>query len=153
MDLIKLQTDPNLRREIAADEGIRSTPYKDICGIWTGGIGHNLEAHGASWAEISAWLSGGIPDALIQQWFTQDVEAAIVCCAQIFTEFEGLPDEPQRVLVNMAFDLMYELWEWHMLRAAVAAHNWQEASRSILRSKFAGQAPNRCRRLADRMRD
>ena len=31
---------------IADDEGTESMPYQDPDGIWTAGIGHNLEANG-----------------------------------------------------------------------------------------------------------
>ena len=120
MDLEKLKTDSGLRTEIAVDEGIRSTPYKDTRGHWTGGIGHNLEAHGVSWSQIAQWLKTGIPDEVIKGWFAEDVGAAIHCCDQVFEGFSTIPDEAQRVFVNMAFDLMYELWDWSFLREAVS---------------------------------
>jgi GH24 family phage-related lysozyme (muramidase) len=151
MDIEKLKVDSALRNQIAADEGIRSTPYKDTRGIWTGGIGHNLESHGMAWSDISGWLKTGIPDRLIKEWFSEDIEAAITCCEQIFDGFSGFPDDAQRVLVNMAFDLMYELWDWLRLRAAIMERNWQKAAQSILQSRFAAEAPGRCRRLANRL--
>ena len=43
MDLEKLKTDQTLLSQVAADEGIKATPYRDTRGNWTGGIGHNLE--------------------------------------------------------------------------------------------------------------
>lgn len=152
MDIDKLKADSALRTEIAGDEGIRSTPYKDTRGIWTGGIGHNLEAHGIAWSDIAGWLTIGIPDKLIKEWFSEDIEAALVCCGQIFDGFDGLPDEAQRVLVNMAFDLMSELWDWTQLRSDVAGSNWMGAARAILQSRFATEAPKRAARLAARMR-
>jgi hypothetical protein len=51
----------------------------------------------------------------------------------------------------MAIDLMYELWDWHILRAAIAERNFAKAARSIEQSKFATQAPKRCKRLAQKM--
>lgn len=152
MDMEKLRTDPALRTQIAADEGIRSTPYKDRSGNWTGGIGHNLTAHGASWPQIAGWLKSGIPDELIKEWFVEDIDAAIHCCDQIFYQFDACPDEVQRVLANMAFVLMYELWDWIHLEVAVRARNWGDAAGCILHSRFAQEDPNRCRRLAARMR-
>ncbi|MDR3569625.1 MAG: hypothetical protein P4L43_16490 [Syntrophobacteraceae bacterium] len=151
MDIDNLKADSALQAEIAFDEGIRSTPYKDSRGNWTGGIGHNLEAHGIAWSDIAAWLKTGIPDQTITEWFAEDVEAAITCCEQVFDGFGALPDEAQRVLANMAFDLMYGLWRWPRLRSHVAQSDWKGAAESILQSRFATEAPNRCRRLADRL--
>ena len=104
-----------------------------------------------SWSDIAAWLKTGIPDETITEWFSEDVEAAITCCEQVFDGFDDLPDEAQRVLANMAFDLMYGLWSWPRLRSYVAHSNWKGAAESILQSRFATEAPNRCRRLADRL--
>jgi GH24 family phage-related lysozyme (muramidase) len=151
MDIDNLKTDAALRAEIASDEGIRSTPYKDSRGNWTGGIGHNLGAHGIPWSDIAKWLKAGIPDETIMAWFSEDIEAAITCCEQVFDGFDDLPDQAQRVLTNMAFDLMYGLWKWPKLRAEVARSNWKGAASSILQSRFATEAPNRCRRLAYRL--
>ena len=151
MNVDNLKTDSALKAEIASDEGIRSTPYKDTRGNWTGGIGHNLDAHGVPWSDTSAWLKTGIPDDTIAGWFSEDVESAIACCEMVFDGFCSLPDEVQRVLANMAFDLRFELWDWAKLRADVAQSNWKGAAESILRSRFATEAPNRCRRLADRL--
>ncbi len=151
MDANGLKTDSTLRDQITADEGIRSTPYKDTAGYWTGGIGHNLEAHGIAMSDILGWLKAGIGDETIKQWFSEDIEAAITCCEQVFDGFYSLPDEAQRVLVNMAFDLMYELHDWLGLQKNVSAANWKAAGSDILRSRFAMQAPGRCRRLAARM--
>lgn len=152
MELDRLKTDSALRSEIAADEGIRSTPYKDSRGNWTGGIGHNLSAHGISWSQIAQWLKAGIPDEVIKEWFGEDIEAAIQCCDQVFSGYGDLPDEAQRVLANMAFDLMYQLWDWHDLRRDISASNWKDASADILQSRFAAEDPGRCRRLVARMR-
>ncbi|MGC9195352.1 MAG: glycoside hydrolase family protein [Syntrophobacteraceae bacterium] len=151
MNLEALRQDSVLRNMIEEDEGLRSRPYKDTKGIWTAGIGHNLESHG-DMGDLPTWLKKGVPDDTIKGWFNEDIDAATTCCAQIFSpEFELLPDDVQRVLVDMAFDLMYELWDWRILRAAIAEQNWAKAAQSIERSKFASQAPSRCRRLAQRM--
>lgn len=151
MNIQDVRADKKLQEEIKADEGFRSHPYKDTSGFWSGGWGHNLEAHGCSRAEISSWFKTGIPEGLAKEWFSEDLDAAITCCGQIFEGFDALPDEAQRVLVNMAFDLMYELWDWTQLQSDVAGLNWNGAARAILQSRFAVQAPRRAARFAARM--
>jgi GH24 family phage-related lysozyme (muramidase) len=145
MDRVKLQA------ELIEDEGRRTHPYKDTRGIWTGGIGRNLEEHGASWSDIAGWQKAGIPDQVITGWYNNDVNAAVICCREIFPSYDSLPDNVQRTLVNMAFNLMHELKDWHGLQAAIALKDWTGAALSIMSSKFAHQAPNRCGRLAARM--
>jgi lysozyme len=137
-----------LRAEITRDEGRKTRPYKDTRGEWTAGVGHNLEAHGASRQDIAAWLSVGIPDRAIDGWLDTDIQAAVACCESIFPAFSSLPDNVQRALANMAFDLMYELRDWHGLRAAIEARDWQAAALSVMSSRFAREAPIRCCRLA-----
>jgi lysozyme len=145
MDLDKLEA------EIIQDEGERYKAYRDSEGIWTDGIGHNLEAHGYSPTQIEQFRTNGVTQAQVDQWFKQDIASAVECCQRIFPTFGQLNDARQRVLVNMAFDLMYELKDWHHLQAAIASQDWQAAKLSILGSKFATQGPLRCSRLAVRM--
>ena len=148
MDLEKLKTDQTLLSQVAADEGVKATPYRDTRGNWTGGIGHNLSAHGVAWSKIAIWLKTGIPDGTIKEWFSEDIGDAVQCSDQVFSSFGDLPDEAQRVLVNMAFDLMYELHEWYDLKEHLLEKNWKGAASDILRSDFALEDPDRCRRLA-----
>ena len=147
----QLKADPILKSELILDEGYESKPYKDTMGYWTAGIGHNLDAHGIPWAQIAEWQKTGVPAATISEWFTKDVEEAISCCVRVFEGFETLPDNPQRVLVDMAFDLMYRLYDWPDLIKDVEEKNWRTAAGDILRSRFAQEDPPRCRRLANRM--
>lgn len=148
MDMEKLKV------ELVEDEGLRKKPYRDSKGIWTGGIGHNLEAHKAGRLAISSWLKTGIPDAVIDGWFEQDIAEAVQVVQAIFGDLEALPDPAARTLANMAFDLMWELRDWHHLILAVKDRDWKAAATSILNSKWAHErkgGANRCCRLAARI--
>ena len=145
MDEIKL------RSELVEAEGYRQYPYRDTMGIWTAGIGHNLAAHGCSHAEIDGWRQTGVPPGLIDQWFADDLHDAVECARAVFRGFDELPENVQRTLVNMAFDLRYELRDWHHLQDAVREADWGRAALSIIDSKFAQEAPNRAARLAVRI--
>lgn len=35
-----------LIHDLRRDEGVREKPYQDSKGIWTWGVGHNLQEHG-----------------------------------------------------------------------------------------------------------
>ena len=102
MDLEKLKA------EIIQDEGRKKFPYKDMMGIWTAGIGRNLEAHGASWQDIATWLKTGIPDAVIDGWFAKDVQEAIVCCKSIFQNLRY--SSRQRTAHARKHGLRFNVW-------------------------------------------
>ncbi|MDR3569459.1 MAG: hypothetical protein P4L43_15660 [Syntrophobacteraceae bacterium] len=150
MNTIALKADTAPRTRIAQDEGTLSNPCKDLKRHGACGMGHNQGAHGLA-PGIATWLKPGIPDYTGSERFCEELDDAVLCCSQVFHEFDSLPDGVQRVLVNMAFALGYELRDWLRLRAAVAERDWQKAAQSIRSSRYAKQAPKRCRRLADRM--
>ncbi len=53
----------NLVDQLKRDEGVKLRMYKDQLGIWTIGVGHNLEAHGISQAVAEAILKEDIEAA------------------------------------------------------------------------------------------
>jgi GH24 family phage-related lysozyme (muramidase) len=143
-----------LKKDIIEDEGYVRTPYPDTKGILTGGVGHNLVAHHADPSDIATWKANGIPDVVIDKWYQDDVFDAIEVVKAIFGDVEALPDPVARALVDMAFDVMWELRDWHHLKAAVSSADWQGAADSIMNSQWAHEGKggyNRCRRNADRM--
>lgn len=140
-----------LKAEITFDEGRRLNPYPDTKGIWTGGVGHNLQAHGIPMSQIQDWRTTGIPVELVDKWLDEDIATAALICNHVFRTFGELSNNRQRVLVNMAFDLAGELADWHGLQKALIAQDWTGASMEIMHSYFDEEAPNRCGRLAARM--
>ena len=138
----------HLRAQIVLDEGHERFPYLDTRGIWTGGIGENLPAHGHTQAQIDKWRKTGIPDGIIEQWYAASVGQAIHTCRSVFASFDDLPENVQIALVDMAFNLAGKLYSWPRLIAAIASRDFYAASSSIMNSEFAKQCPNRCKRLA-----
>ena len=72
---------------------------------------------------------------------------------KLFPSFDGLSEERQRVLVNMAFVLGRKLNEFSMLKLAVARKDWVWAAGEVLDSSFARQTGDRAQRLAKMMRE
>ncbi len=58
---------PTLAEELTQEEGRRELPYKDTKGIWTCGVGCNLEAHGL--------VHAGSPT--FSRWSADDIQAAL----------------------------------------------------------------------------
>ena len=133
----------NLRSQLIAEEGCRSTAYLDTLGIATIGIGHTgPEVHlGLTWtdAQIDAQL-----DADISTKRNQVVDA--------LPWFEGLNEPRQAVIMQMAFQLGTKgLLGFPNTLAAVHDGRYTEAGDGMLASKWAQQTPNRVHRLAQQM--
>ena len=131
---------PMLKDMLKIDEGYRDTPYQDTVGVWTVGVGHNMN----------------VPmdkDALLLQ-FNVDVDRAIEDCNKLFPNWRDLPDAKQVVLANMMFNLGYNrLSKFKRMRAAIARLDYNAAARQMKDSKWCDQVGDRCDRLCKIMQN
>lgn len=76
----------NVQALIADDEGCKSMPYRDTTGVWTVGIGHNLQANP---------LPGIVADMLRTRLgqTTTGQPSAYPACLNLITTAQGLMDE------------------------------------------------------------
>jgi len=132
--------DVNLRAELRLDEGESETPYVDIVGKTSIGVGRNLTDAGLSSAEIDYLLGN-------------DIDSALRDCRRAFAWFPRLNDERQRVIVNMVFNMGLPRFRgFEKTIAAVESEDWIEAAVQMLDSKWSRQVGDRATRLAQRMR-
>jgi lysozyme len=139
-----------LRAEIAEDEGIKFEVYLDHLGLPTVGIGHLIRE-----SDLEHGLPAGTPvsEERVTELFEQDIQSVIEDCERLFSGFSELPEEVQRILANMMFNMGYNrLSQFKMLRAAVAEADWIDAASQMLDSRWARQVPNRANRLIERMK-
>ena len=144
MNLIKLQD------EIADDEGVKYETYHCSLGHLTGGIGHLI----TEWAEEFYDKSIGtrISHEQINDWFAKDIETTIKDCNLLFSQFNNLPEEIQRVLANMCFQLgRPRLSKFKNMIAAVEDLDWAKMADEMEDSNWFRQTPNRAQRLIDRV--
>ena len=144
MDLIKLQN------EIADDEGIRYETYRCSEGYPTGGIGHLI----TEWDEPYYGMPIGskIPHEQVDEWFAKDIETTIKDCNLLFSQFDNLPEEIQRVLANMCFQLgRPRLSKFKNMIAAVEDCDWLKMADEMEDSRWYKQTPNRAKRLIARV--
>ena len=145
--------DTKLRNEIIFDEGKRKDIYRDHLGKRTVGIGHLLVDGDP---EYGMPVGTNISEARIQELFTQDLKVAINDARAIFgaTVFGKLPQEAQRVIINMAFNLGRRgLSDFKRFIAAVKDRNWESAAREMENSTWYNQVRNRADRLVERIRN
>ena len=120
-----------LIEELKRDEGVELKAYQDTEGIWTIGIGRNLQDVGVSMDEAEYMLAN-------------DIDVAVGELQRTFDWFEGLSDARQRVCINMCFHLGLS-----RLLAAMAVGDWETAGVEMLDSKWSRQVGARSTRLKD----
>ena len=126
-----------LIEELKRDEGVELKAYQDTEGIWTIGIGRNLQDVGVSMDEAEYMLAN-------------DIDVAVGELQRTFDWFEGLSDARQRVCINMCFNLgLTRLLGFKKFLAAMAVGDWETAGVEMLDSKWSRQVGARSTRLKD----
>ena len=143
MDLDKL------KEEIKTDEGVIYEVYLDHLGYKTCGVGHLCRA-----TDPENKLEVGDPVSVerVDVLFAEDLETTIDECKLLYNNFDDLPEEVQRIIANMMFNMgRPRLSRFHKMKKAVDNEDWVEASVQMKDSLWARQVPNRADRLVKRM--
>ena len=143
MDLDKL------KEEIKTDEGVIYEVYLDHLGYKTCGVGHLCRA-----TDPENKLEVGDPVSVerVDILFAEDLETTIDECKLLYNNFDDLPEEVQRIIANMMFNMgRPRLSRFHKMKKAVDNGDWVEASVQMKDSLWARQVPNRADRLVKRM--
>ena len=91
-----------LREELERDEGCVYNVYLDHLGYPTFGIGHLvLDSDPEHGLEVGAIVS---EDRVIEV-FESDVQSVLSDCNRLYEDFDDLPEEAQRVIANMMFNI------------------------------------------------
>ena len=139
-----------LRGELEIDEGICHHVYLDHLGYPTFGIGHLIiegdpEYPGTEGEPVS-------PDRVIEA-FESDLETVLSDCNKLYSDFDDLPEEAQRIIANMMFNMgLPRLSQFKGMKRGVDARDWNAAADEMVDSRWYDQVTNRAQRLVDRMR-
>ena len=77
---------------------------------------------------------------MISIWTPRDLSVALEDCNAMFPSFGTLPQEAQRIIANMMFNLGRPRFKrFKKLIAAVNAHDWNKAADEMVDSKWYGQ--------------
>ena len=139
-----------LREEIEYDEGVVNKIYLDHLGYPTFGIGHLVRdtdpEHGLP-------VDHPVSESRIEEAFQQDMNWVESDCIKMFAEFREYPEEVQRVIANMMFNLgRPRLSKFKGMKAGVDARDWERAADEMVDSAWYRQVTNRADRLVVRMR-
>jgi len=139
-----------LREEIAADEGEVHEIYLDHLGLPTFGIGHLVRDD-----DPESGLPVGTPidDDRVVSAFESDIETVLSDCNTLYSDFDDLPEEAQRVIANMMFNMgRPRLSKFKGMKSGVDARDWNRAADEMVDSRWYRQVTKRADRLVTRVR-
>ena len=140
-----------LREELEIDEGCKYEIYLDHLGYPTFGIGHLITENDPEYG----WEVGASIDTVrVHETFESDIEGVLSDCSKLYSDFEDLPEEAQRVIANMMFNMGYtRSSKFKNMKLSVDDRNWDIAADEMVDSRWYYQVPNRAKRLVERMRN
>lgn len=140
-----------LRMEIERDEGVKLEIYLDHLGYKTCGIGHLC----VEFKDPEFDMKVGDPVSVIRvgELFENDIQRTLRDCRVIHPDFDTLPDEVQKILANMCFQLgLTRFLKFKKTHDYIKQRDWKATANEMLDSLWAKQTPARAQRLSDRMR-
>ena len=140
-----------LREEIKYDEGSVNEIYLDHLGLATFGIGHLV----TEWDEEYGWEVGTpVSEDRCNEVFDSDIQIVLADCKQLYPDFNELPEEVQRIIANMMFNMgRPRLSKFKGMKAGVDARDWNKAADEMVDSRWYRQVTKRADRLVERMRN
>lgn len=128
-----------LKKALLHDEGLELKAYQDSKGIWTIGIGRNLQCLQISKETAEVWLEDDIQTVI--QWMAR------------FPWFAALNAVRQNVVLNMGFQLgQTRFAKFEKFIGFLTRQNYQLASSEMMLSKWAQvDCPRRAARLAQEL--
>lgn len=139
--------DDLLIKELRRDEGVEYSPYLDIVGIETVGVGHNLKAK-----PLPDGWTYPLSDDQVDQLLAEDLQAVFDDLDRTLPWWRNLNYPRQRVLANMTFNLgLAGMLGFKNTLAAIQQGRYSAAGAGMMASKWAKQVGQRADRLADMM--
>lgn len=139
-----------LREELIADEGMRLDIYKCTEGYETVGVGHKIVPGDAEHGRPVGYT---ITERRMKQLFDLDVAVVKEDCHRLYEDFDDLPEEAQRIIANMMFNLgLPTMRKFRGMKRCVDERNWAGAADEMVESRWYEQVTNRANRLVKRMR-
>ena len=138
-----------LREEIAADEGVILETYLCSLSHKTVGIGHLCLA---GEPEYDLPLGTSVSQSRVNALFEMDIYQTIGDCRDIYKNFDEKPENLQRILANMCFQLgQTRLKKFVKTNLLIESADYQAASIEMMDSRWSEQTPERAHRLSQRM--
>ena len=134
-----------LKEMLERHEGRRSEIYKDIKGIQTIGVGHNL-VNSPLPPEMRTYLigNGKITDEMIDELLEDDVVIAVKGCEKLYPDFYSMSENRQNGLTDFCFNVGYgTAKQFKKANNAINSQNWSQAAIELKDSQWAVQVKGR----------
>jgi lysozyme len=132
-----------LKAQLIYDEGVRASAYQDSEGYWTIGVGRLIDEK----------KGGKLSADEIEYLLDNDIDKVINQVIREFDWYYDLSEVRKEVILNMAFNLgIGGVKKFKNMINALKRHDWDDASREMLDSKWSGQVGQRAIRLSEAMR-
>jgi len=139
-----------LREELIYDEGVRLDVYRCTEGYLTVGIGHKIIDGDAEYGKPEGYT---ITEKRMKQLFDLDIAVVREDCHRLYDDFDDLPEEAQRIIANMMFNLgLPTMKKFRGMKRCVDERNWSGTADEMVDSRWYEQVTNRANRLVKRMR-
>lgn len=149
-----MPTSPYLIPDLEAQEGVRLKAYKDSRGIWSLGVGHNLQVDPTLYPQLQHLIAVGITQAQCDALLAADLAHVTARLDVLIPWWNTL--EPLRgdVLANLGFNVgVGELMTWHHTLGYAQAGDYQACGNEIGSTQpWASQVGARAGILAEQMR-
>ena len=138
-----------LRDELKVDEGVKYEIYLDHLSLPTLGVGHLIKDTDP---ESGLPIGTKIEEERVNELFDEDIQVTIEECKYLYNDFDDLPEEAQRIIANMMFNLgRPRLSRFLKMKQHVDNRDFVSASEEMKDSRWYRQVTNRAQRLCDRM--
>ena len=133
-------------------EGLRLEPYRCTSGKLTIGVGRNLDDNPLTQEEMEVLktkdVSKGITKAEAFYLLKHDIQRFIKLCQKNIPFFDGLDDERQYALLDLAFNMGIKgLLQFKKMLAYLWIGEYKKAKFELLNSRYAKQVKSRAERI------
>ena len=140
-----------LRKQLEIDEGCVCEIYNDHLGYATFGIGHLILD---SDPEQGSSVGTAVSESRVAEAFQSDIVQVVSDCETLYSDFESLPEDAQRIIANMMFNMgRPRLSKFKGMKRGVDSRDWNAAADEMVDSAWYRQVTNRAERLVTRMRN
>ena len=137
--------------DLIRHEGYETKIYLDINGLHAMGVGHLIKLGDE---EFKKPVGTAVSEERIREAFKQDLVNAIRDVENVFPTVNTYPDDVQRVLINMMFNLGRPRFnKFEDMIKAVRHNDWNGAANAMVDSKWYGQVKQRGVELEELMRN
>ena len=146
-------TTQQLYDEVKFEEGEKLKAYKDRNGIWSIGIGHNIEVDPTLQPQLNHLIAEGITQEQSQQLFATDMQKATADLDKHLPWWRQLDDIRQDAVVNIVFNRgINGFLAFHHTVDALQQKQYALAARNLLATKpWSTEIPERAKRIANQI--